>query len=51
MKFYFENGDVVYSVDTNLMGGYNFDNAMAAVCVGSYFNVDLFDIKMALEEY
>ena len=51
LKFYFENGDVVYSVDTKILGSYNFENAMAAVAVGKYFNVDLFDIKTALEEY
>lgn len=51
LKFYFEDGDNVYTVQTHLIGGYNFDNAMAAVCVGRYFGVDLFDIKTALEEY
>lgn len=51
MKFYIEDGDNVYTIQTQLMGGYNFDNAMAAVCVGRYFGVDLFDIKEALQEY
>lgn len=51
MKFYFENGDNVYSVQTQLLGDYNFANAMAAVCVGSYFGVELFDIKRAIENY
>jgi UDP-N-acetylmuramoyl-tripeptide--D-alanyl-D-alanine ligase len=51
MKFYFENEDQVYSVQTQLLGGYNFTNAMAAVCVGRYFDVELFDIKEALEQY
>ncbi len=51
MKFYFENGDNVYPVQTQLLGGYNFANAMAAVCVGSYFGVELFDIKRAIEDY
>ena len=51
MKFYFEDDDVVYTVQSQLIGGYNYDNAMAAVCVGRYFNVDLFDIKQAIEEY
>ena len=51
MKFYFENGDNVYSVQTNLLGGYNLANAMAAVCVGKHFGVELFDIKEALEAY
>ena len=51
MKFYFENGDNVYTVQTNLLGDYNLPNAMAAVCVGQYFGVELFDIKRALEDY
>ncbi len=51
MKFYFEDGDVVYTVQSQLIGGYNYYNAMAAVCVGRYFNVDLFDIKQAIEAY
>ena len=51
MKFYFEDGDEVYTVQTQLLGAYNFDNAMAAMCVGRYMGVDLFDIKTALEEY
>ncbi len=51
MKFYFEDGDHVYTVQSHLLGAYNFDNAMAAVCVGRYFEVDLFDIKTAIEEY
>lgn len=51
LKFYFEDDDNVYTVQTQLIGSYNFDNAMAAVCVGRYFDVPLFDIKTALEEY
>ncbi|MCR5193799.1 MAG: UDP-N-acetylmuramoyl-tripeptide--D-alanyl-D-alanine ligase [Bacteroidales bacterium] len=51
MRFYFEHDDNVYTVNTQLIGGYNFDNAMAAVCVGEFFNVELFDIKTAIEEY
>lgn len=51
MKFYFEDGDTVYSVQSQLIGGYNYANAMAAVCIGRYFGVELFDIKTAIEEY
>ncbi len=51
LKFYFENDDKVYTVQTQLVGDYNFVNAMAAVCVGYYYNVELFDVKLALEEY
>ena len=32
-----ENGD---RIDTNLVGGYNFENIAAALCIGKYFGVD-----------
>ena len=51
MKFYFEVGDNVYTVQSQLLGGYNFDNCMAAVAVGLRFGVDPFDIKEAIEAY
>ena len=51
MHFYFEQGDNVYNVKSHLLGAYNFDNAMAAVCVGLHFGVDPFDIKEAIEQY
>ena len=51
MKYYVEEGDNVYSIQSNLLGNYNFDNAMAATAVGRYFHVDLWDIKEAIEQY
>ena len=51
MQFYFEADDKVYTVNTNLLGAYNYTNALAAICMGTFFNVDFFDIKSALEEY
>ncbi|MDY5969101.1 MAG: Mur ligase family protein [Bacteroidales bacterium] len=51
LKLYFEEGDEVYSVQTQLVGAYNFANAMAAACAGRFFMVPLFDIKEALEQY
>ena len=38
-------------IKTNLAGGYNLENALAAVCIGNYFGVDPLDIKAAIEEY
>jgi len=38
-------------VKTQLTGAYNFENAMAAVCIGTYFNVTSEKIKNALSEY
>lgn len=51
MKFYMEEGDNVYSIQSQLLGNYNFDNALAAAAVGRYFRVDMWDIKDAIEQY
>ena len=51
MKFYMEEGDNVYSIQSQLLGNYNFDNALAAAAVGRYFKVDMWDIKQAIEDY
>ena len=51
MKFYIEEGDNVYSIQSQLLGNYNFDNAMAAAAVGRHFRVELWDIKEAIEQY
>jgi UDP-N-acetylmuramoyl-tripeptide--D-alanyl-D-alanine ligase len=39
------------TIRTNLVGRYNFDNAMAAICIGKYFGVPIADIKSAMENY
>lgn len=45
-----KNGE--YSeIKTNLIGAYNFENAMAAVTIGRFFGVDAKHIKKALENY
>lgn len=36
---------------TNLVGSYNLENILAAVCIGHYFNVEVEDIKSAIEGY
>lgn len=38
-------------INTNLIGDYNFENVMAAIAVGSYFNIDNQLIIKALEDY
>ena len=40
-----------YEIKTNLIGAYNFENALAAVCVGDNFGVKPHDIKDAIESY
>lgn len=51
MKYYVEEGDEVYTIQSQLLGNYNFDNAMAATAVGRFFHVSLWDIKEAVERY
>ncbi len=38
-------------VSTQLIGDYNLDNAMIAISIGQYFDVDFKDIVDAIEEY
>ena len=38
-------------VQTHLIGSYNLDNALAAACIGTYFEVPSDDISDALAEY
>ena len=38
-------------IKTQILGGYNFINCLAATCVGFYFKVDEGDIQAALESY
>jgi UDP-N-acetylmuramoyl-tripeptide--D-alanyl-D-alanine ligase len=42
------NGQVIQS---NLVGDYNFENAVSAIAIGQYFNVPMVDIKSAIENY
>src|SRR6056297_403290 len=38
-------------VELNLVGSYNFENGLAAACIGNFFDVDDKKIKKALESY
>lgn len=38
-------------LNTNLIGDYNFENIMAATCIGYHFDVDPLKIQKALKEY
>lgn len=40
-----------HKIDTQLVGDYNFENVMAAICVGTYFKVAENDIVEALSSY
>ena len=39
------------NIETNLIGAYNFSNCCAAIIIAKYFNVELSEIKKAIEEY
>ncbi|MFN2395922.1 MAG: UDP-N-acetylmuramoyl-tripeptide--D-alanyl-D-alanine ligase [Bacteroidales bacterium] len=46
-----QGSDKQKKISTNLVGAYNFENVMAAVAIGTYFNVSISDIKNAIENY
>ena len=49
LKVNFKKG-VLY-LNTNLTGDYNFENILAAACIGNYFEVDPVAIQNALKSY
>lgn len=40
-----------HQIQLKLVGAYNYENALGAVCIGNYFDVDANKIKLALENY
>ncbi len=51
LRFSWTAGTQTYTVQTQLIGAYNLDNALAAITVGLHFGVAPSDICAALEEY
>jgi UDP-N-acetylmuramoyl-tripeptide--D-alanyl-D-alanine ligase len=49
IKSNFKKG-VLY-LNTNLIGNYNFENILAAACIGNHFGVDPIKIQKALKDY
>lgn len=49
LDWYSETGTI--AIKTNLAGSYNFENAMAAICIGDFFNVAPADIQGAISDY
>lgn len=39
------------TIHTNLVGRYNFENVMSAICIGKYFGIDDDNIVQAIEAY
>jgi len=51
LEFSYEYNGSTTLIKTQLSGGYNFENAMAAVAIGNYFSIPTSDIKDAIESY
>ncbi|MFV0590016.1 MAG: UDP-N-acetylmuramoyl-tripeptide--D-alanyl-D-alanine ligase [Draconibacterium sp.] len=49
LKANFAKG-VLY-INTKLIGDYNFENVLAAVCIGNYFEIDPLKIQSAIKNY
>ncbi|WP_319500895.1 UDP-N-acetylmuramoyl-tripeptide--D-alanyl-D-alanine ligase [uncultured Draconibacterium sp.] len=49
VKANFKKG-VLY-LNSNLIGDFNFENILAAACIGNYFDVDPLEIQQAIKEY
>jgi UDP-N-acetylmuramoyl-tripeptide--D-alanyl-D-alanine ligase len=45
------SGADIIPVSTNLVGSYNFENAMAAICIGMFFEVPSEKVHSAISEY
>jgi UDP-N-acetylmuramoyl-tripeptide--D-alanyl-D-alanine ligase len=49
--WYPSGGSEEHTIKTNLVGQYNFANAMAAICTGMHFGIPEKDICSAIEQY
>ena len=51
LKVKWHEKDVDLLINTNLVGAYNVDNVLAAVCIGKFFEVPSEKIVLAIEKY
>jgi UDP-N-acetylmuramoyl-tripeptide--D-alanyl-D-alanine ligase len=51
LKISWNQQNVAKSIQTNLIGEYNFENVMSAICIADYFGVAENDIVHAIENY
>ncbi len=51
LEFYWNKNSEKHHVTTQLLGQYNFENALAAVAIGTYFDVEASLINEALSNY
>lgn len=50
-KVQWDSHEGLLEINTKLIGGYNFENIMAAICVGQYFGVGINEISCAIRTY
>jgi UDP-N-acetylmuramoyl-tripeptide--D-alanyl-D-alanine ligase len=48
---FIENGEIIQSITTQLIGDYNLNNVLASMAIGMYFEVGIQDIFHAIESY
>ena len=51
LRWFTDYNETGHEAQTNLIGSYNLENALAAICVGREFKVEVDQICSALEEY
>ncbi len=51
VKIQYSGNEVNDEIQTQLVGNYNFENILAAICIGIYFDITQSGIKKAIETY
>lgn len=51
LEWRLRNSTKKYVVSSKLVGKYNFENILAAICIGNYFKIDPQQINRAIENY
>lgn len=51
LSFDLEIADVIYKVNTQLVGQYNIENILAAICIGQHFGIEPEQAIAAIENY
>jgi UDP-N-acetylmuramoyl-tripeptide--D-alanyl-D-alanine ligase len=46
-----QSKDISYKLYSNLTGDYNFENILAAACIGNYFGIEPLKIQSAISQY
>ncbi len=51
LKVEWKTKKLIRIISSQLIGDYNFENILAAVCIGNYFGIEAAKINQAIEEY